>query len=54
MNGTNSWIVSGRVRQASHAGSWYSGDEKQLSNQLEEWLDKAGAPIGVARAIISP
>lgn len=54
LNGGNNWIVNGRVRQASHAGSWYAEDERELSNQLEEWLDQAGAPIGVARAIISP
>lgn len=44
-----------RVRQASHAGSWYSDDPLELDQQLSEWLDRAGPTIGQpARAIISP
>lgn len=50
----HNWIVPNRVRQASHAGSWYSADDKELGRQLGEWLDKAGPPQGIARALISP
>ncbi|TDH65925.1 hypothetical protein CCR75_008604 [Bremia lactucae] len=30
-----------RVRLATHAGSWYSHDEKELNNELAGWLDAA-------------
>lgn len=44
-----------RIRQASHAGSWYSDDTRELDRQLAEWLDRAGPALGQpARAIISP
>ncbi len=50
------------VRQASHAGSWYSKDGATLAGQLDGWLEAAraeqadaaaesGAPV---RAIIAP
>lgn len=26
------------IREATHAGSWYSDDGKQLSQQLDKWL----------------
>ncbi|KAH7730789.1 UPF0103/Mediator of ErbB2-driven cell motility (Memo-related) [Aphelenchoides avenae] len=44
-----------RVRQATHAGSWYSDNAKELDRQLSDWLEKAG-PLhnGPARAIIAP
>lgn len=50
------------VREASHAGSWYSGNRRQLSQQLDEWLDKVPdqplsdgkLPIPGARVVISP
>ncbi|CAI4225169.1 unnamed protein product [Auanema sp. JU1783] len=41
-------------RPASHAGSWYSASAKELTSQLNKWLDGAGPRIGTARAIISP
>ncbi|KIV95294.1 AmmeMemoRadiSam system protein B [Exophiala mesophila] len=52
------------VREASHAGSWYSGNGKQLTSQLDSWLAKVPEkpilpgvdklPLSGARAIISP
>jgi len=39
-----------RRRQASHAGSWYSDDREELSQQLDQWLEKvpkSAACIGV-------
>jgi MEMO1 family protein len=27
------------IRRASHAGSWYTSDGRQLSRQLDQWLD---------------
>jgi hypothetical protein len=46
---------SGGIRRATHAGSWYSDNPKELNRQLTDWLSKASAPIGPsARAIISP
>lgn len=52
------------VREASHAGSWYSGNGKQLTSQLDNWLAKVPEktalpgvdrlPLSGARAIISP
>ncbi|KAI6190540.1 MEMO1 family protein [Aphelenchoides bicaudatus] len=54
-NGTNSsWIVPQRVRHASHAGSWYSDNSRELDRQLGEWLDQSGPTLGQARCIISP
>ncbi|KAF2437160.1 UPF0103-domain-containing protein [Tothia fuscella] len=31
------------TREATHAGSWYSADKSQLSEQLDEWLDAVPA-----------
>ncbi|CAL1272667.1 unnamed protein product [Larinioides sclopetarius] len=43
------------VRRATHAGSWYVSSAKDLSNQLENWLNVAGEPNHCpARAIIAP
>ena len=50
------------VREASHAGSWYSSSATSLTGQLDEWLAQVPAelpgtgktPIPGARAIISP
>jgi len=53
-NSSSSWIVPNRVRQASHSGSWYSDNARELDRQLGEWLDRAGPCLGPARAIISP
>ncbi|KAH7696619.1 UPF0103/Mediator of ErbB2-driven cell motility (Memo-related), partial [Aphelenchoides avenae] len=39
-----------RVRHATHAGSWYSDNAKELDRQLSDLLEKAGP----ARAIIAP
>uniref|UniRef100_A0A7E4URX3 Protein MEMO1 n=1 Tax=Panagrellus redivivus TaxID=6233 RepID=A0A7E4URX3_PANRE len=44
----------GRKRAASHAGTWYSDNAKELDRQLGDWLAKAGDRKGVARAIIAP
>jgi len=49
------------VRRASHAGSWYTADGRQLRAELDDWLRKADqdpesgpVPPGGARAIIGP
>ncbi|KAF9937121.1 hypothetical protein BGZ67_001622 [Mortierella alpina] len=50
------------VRDATHAGSWYSADGRVLDKQLVGWLSKAGQttpggdplPIDRLRAIIAP
>ncbi|KAK5064516.1 hypothetical protein LTR84_000349 [Exophiala bonariae] len=52
------------VREASHAGSWYSGNGRQLSTQLDQWLSKVPEkdiipgveklPLPGARVVISP
>ncbi|KAF9167147.1 hypothetical protein DFQ26_005620 [Actinomortierella ambigua] len=50
------------VREASHAGSWYSSSRDKLDTQLTTWLEKAGRetkdgdalPIRNLRAIIAP
>ncbi|CAI2353493.1 unnamed protein product [Caenorhabditis sp. 36 PRJEB53466] len=42
------------VRSASHAGSWYNSNPRDLDRQLTKWLDNAGDRIGTARALISP
>lgn len=48
-------------RAASHAGSWYLRSAKQLSSQLDEFLDRVPStvdgrevPIDGARIIIAP
>jgi len=41
-------------RMATHAGTWYSKEEKILSDQLDKWLQKAKLTDSNARAIISP
>lgn len=33
------------VREASHAGSWYSANKSQLSSQLDGWLANVNAPV---------
>eukprot|EP00271_Cylindrocystis_brebissonii_P012519 TRINITY_DN3117_c0_g1_i3.p1 TRINITY_DN3117_c0_g1~~TRINITY_DN3117_c0_g1_i3.p1 ORF type:complete len:195 (-),score=6.50 TRINITY_DN3117_c0_g1_i3:86-670(-) len=43
------------AREASHAGSWYTDDAKELDGELEGWLGSChiqGSPM--ARAIIAP
>ncbi|KAK4050633.1 hypothetical protein OIV83_003359 [Microbotryomycetes sp. JL201] len=50
------------VREATHAGSWYSSSKSELDKQLTSWLDKAkqqlpGAldvPVKGCKAIIAP
>ncbi|GFS28270.1 protein MEMO1 [Trichonephila inaurata madagascariensis] len=43
------------IRRATHAGSWYVSSAKDLSSQLENWLNVAGEPNHCpARAIIAP
>ncbi|KAF2723829.1 UPF0103-domain-containing protein [Polychaeton citri CBS 116435] len=37
--------ISYRVREASHAGSWYSANKSQLDSQLEGWLAAAKASV---------
>ncbi|VBB30677.1 unnamed protein product [Acanthocheilonema viteae] len=43
------------IRNASHAGSWYTDDPKELHRELTEWLGAADSHHAQsARAIISP
>ncbi|KAL1892912.1 hypothetical protein Sste5346_006805 [Sporothrix stenoceras] len=49
------------TRDADHAGSWYTADEAELSDELDGWLDGVPAtvdgnslPIPGARAVIAP
>eukprot|EP00761_Pharyngomonas_kirbyi_P008077 gb/GECH01008088.1/.p1 GENE.gb/GECH01008088.1/~~gb/GECH01008088.1/.p1 ORF type:complete len:297 (+),score=101.69 gb/GECH01008088.1/:1-891(+) len=44
------------VREASHAGSWYSGDGKKLNSQLKQWISEASKQeqINSVRAVIGP
>lgn len=40
-----------QVREASHAGSWYTDDGSTLSHQLDDWLAQVPSstlPIGSA------
>ncbi|XP_014677643.1 PREDICTED: protein MEMO1-like [Priapulus caudatus] len=41
-------------RRATHAGSWYTDNSRELEQQLQKWLDKASGPHSPARAIIAP
>ncbi|KAJ2303148.1 hypothetical protein IWW55_003065, partial [Coemansia sp. RSA 2706] len=56
------------VRQATHAGSWYTGSGERLDQELQQWLDSVPAevaeiepagdscavPVKGVRAIIGP
>jgi predicted class III extradiol MEMO1 family dioxygenase len=49
------------TREASHAGSWYTGDKAALSVELGDYLEKVPAqldgedlPVSGARLIIAP
>jgi len=50
------------VREADHAGSWYSANSQQLTQQLDQWLGQVPddvlpdgkLPIPGARVVISP
>lgn len=47
------------VRAASHAGSWYTGDGRQLDRELSGWIQKVEPtdetfPISKCKAIIAP
>lgn len=33
------------IREASHAGSWYSSSKSQLSKQLDGWLANVNPPV---------
>lgn len=52
--GTQNGHQHGKTRPASHAGSWYSENPRELDRQLTSWLNTAGPVFGAARAIISP
>ncbi|BFZ11765.1 hypothetical protein BsWGS_14804 [Bradybaena similaris] len=45
---------NGKIRKASHAGSWYTDSGTELNAQLEGWLSKASESLKPARAIIAP
>jgi MEMO1 family protein len=44
------------LREADHAGSWYSDDGRQLTQQLDTWLSRppADLPLDGARVVIAP
>ena len=44
------------VREADHAGSWYSANGAQLTQQLDTWLSKPPSelPLPGSRVVISP
>jgi AmmeMemoRadiSam system protein B len=42
------------ARRPSHAGSWYSSNGVELSQQLTKWLSEAQVTCGAARAVIAP
>lgn len=33
------------IREASHAGSWYTSNGSQLNSQLDSWLAAVKAPV---------
>lgn len=33
------------VREASHAGSWYTSSKSQLGSQLDSWLAAVKSPV---------
>ncbi|ONK78924.1 uncharacterized protein A4U43_C01F1050 [Asparagus officinalis] len=44
-----------RIRRASHAGSWYSNNAKQLEEELEGWLGSCGLTKSPdVRGVIAP
>eukprot|EP01121_Diplochlamys_sp_Union-15-3_P018877 TRINITY_DN6972_c0_g1_i2.p1 TRINITY_DN6972_c0_g1~~TRINITY_DN6972_c0_g1_i2.p1 ORF type:complete len:313 (-),score=47.74 TRINITY_DN6972_c0_g1_i2:16-897(-) len=43
-----------KIRDDSHAGSWYTSNPSQLEEQLEGWLSKAKLKDNKTKAIISP
>ncbi|XP_054796441.1 uncharacterized protein LOC129301854 [Prosopis cineraria] len=44
-----------RIRKATHSGSWYTHNPKELSEQLEGWMRSSGATKSPkARAVIAP
>lgn len=42
------------TRRASHAGSWYTSDPRELSSQLTSWLAETQLSAPAARAVIAP
>lgn len=38
------------VREASHAGSWYSSNGRELSTKLDGWLNAVSLPVKFIRA----
>jgi len=42
--------MTSHTREASHAGSWYSDNGTQLSQQLDSWLD--AVPTGTIPSIL--
>jgi len=54
--------MSRGIREADHAGSWYSSNGQQLASQLDAWLDAVpedalsdgSLPLSGARVVISP
>lgn len=42
------------TRKASHAGSWYTDNGKELNKELTNWLNQANASHAPSKAIISP
>lgn len=42
------------IRQATHAGSWYSNVPEELNSQLSSWLGQVKTSPDAAKAIIGP
>lgn len=42
------------MRAASHAGSWYAADGKELANQIDVLLNEAGSEASAVKALIVP
>ncbi|XP_024364403.1 uncharacterized protein [Physcomitrium patens] len=42
-------------REAFHAGTWYTDDAEELTQELDQWLRSSGLPkLANARAVIAP
>jgi hypothetical protein len=43
-----------KLRRATHAGSWYTGNGGELNDELSHWLSEAALVQSPARAVIVP
>ena len=50
-------LMGGNLLESTIAGSWYSGNPKQLTGQISSWIERAELPVGMSGkpiAIIQP